>query len=231
MTAGASLGSTSALSGFPITCSNCQCAHLLVMLSVGLCASWIHHPVHSPTNFAHSCCSFSVCMDALLGLQIRCYSPFLISGWFSYLYSGVFFTFSCRSVADSNKGSEGSSFDISMEDIELEEIRPMDPTRVPKEGFEWTTKGFHQAAMSRQFYQIRDSPSPYFRSRVQYRLFRGGIDIRPMHIAQQWVHFEFLEDLPQVVGLMNRLLGFGWKWTLVFNRIRMRQWFDNSTPH
>ena len=72
------------------------------------------------------------------------------------------------------------SCDTPVEESESEGTFPMDLTVISEEHFGWTVVGFSRVALSRQFREDRDSPSPFFHSRIQYWLYRGGIDIRPM---------------------------------------------------
>lgn len=88
---------------------------------------------------------------------------------------------------------EAMSCDTPMEESESEEVFPMDLIAIPEERFGWTAAGFSRAALSRQFELVGDSPSPFFDTRVQYQLFRGGINIRLMHPDQQWLHWEYLK--------------------------------------
>lgn len=87
-----------------------------------------------------------------------------------------------------DKPSEVGPCDTPIEVSDMEGIFPMDLMVIPEERFSWTAEGFRRAVMSRQFGLTVDSPSPFFHSRVQYQLYRGGIDIRLMHPDQQWLH-------------------------------------------
>lgn len=89
------------------------------------------------------------------------------------------------------------------------ETNPMDLMDLPAEKFEWMAEDFYQAAEMRQFCQALDSPSPYFHSRVQYRLIKVGFDIRPMHTAQRWLHWGYLKNCAPMAGLLNKLSALG----------------------
>ena len=87
-----------------------------------------------------------------------------------------------------DKLSEVMSCDTPVEESESEGTFLMDLAAILEERFGWTATGFSWAALSRQFGQIGDSPSPFFYSRVQYHLYWEGINSRLMHPDQQWLH-------------------------------------------
>lgn len=70
----------------------------------------------------------------------------------------------------------------------------MDTSAVPIARYIWVPEEFSKLCLSRHFGQARDSLSLFFHASTQFRLYRGGIDIRPMHAKQQWVSWAYLES-------------------------------------
>ena len=69
---------------------------------------------------------------------------------------------------DSNlwEDTEVMSCNTPVEESESERTFPMDLVAIPKERFGWTAIGFSRAALSRQFEQAGDLPSPFFHTHV-----------------------------------------------------------------
>jgi len=61
---------------------------------------------------------------------------------------------------------------------------PMDMAAIPRDRYHWVVAEFSKSALSKHFGQARDSPTPFFETFSQYRLYRGGIDMRLMHTEQ-----------------------------------------------
>jgi hypothetical protein len=70
-----------------------------------------------------------------------------------------------------DKPSEVGSYETPIEVSDFEGIFLMNLIAIPEECFGWTAEHFRMAVMSRQFNLAMDSPSPFFHSRVQYRLY------------------------------------------------------------
>jgi hypothetical protein len=98
-----------------------------------------------------------------------------------------------------DKLSEVMSCDTPVEESESGGTFPMDLAAILEERFGWTAVGFSRAALSRQFEQARDSPSPFFHNRVHYQMYQGGIDIRSMHSDQQCCVGHYLRFLASLL--------------------------------
>ena len=94
----------------------------------------------------------------------------------------------------------------------------MDMLAVPAVHYHWVPEEFSKVCLSRHFGQARDSPSSYFHTGSQFRLFRGGLDIRPMHVEQQWVSWGYLESFMQMRSLVDMFRGVGWRNVLGFKQ-------------
>ncbi|KAG0542208.1 hypothetical protein BDA96_02G083600 [Sorghum bicolor] len=92
-----------------------------------------------------------------------------------------------------------------------EGTQPMDMSAVPAVRYHWVPEEFCKVCLSRHFEQARDSPSSYFHTHSQFKLFRGGLDIRPMHLDQQWVSWSYLERFVHVRSLVDMFEGVGWR--------------------
>ena len=97
-----------------------------------------------------------------------------------------------------------------------EDFFPMDMSAIPKECFRWVPAEFSKMALSRHFQQARDSPTPFFETFSQYRLYHGGIDTRPMHTEQQWLSWPYLEIFYYMNSLVASLKAMGWSKILGF---------------
>lgn len=104
---------------------------------------------------------------------------------------------------------------------------PLDLSRVPNESYEWDER----ACELRHFDKPRDSPSPYFHTVQQFRLFRGGLDTRPMYKKHRWVSWAHLENFPQMASVVNYFEAMGLRGMMDlhqdWNELVIRQF----TPH
>ena len=98
------------------------------------------------------------------------------------------------------------------------DVLPMDISVITKERFHWVLAEFSKMALSRHFGQARDSLTPFFFIRGQYMLYRGGIDIRPMHAEQQWLSWSQLECFLYMSSLVDFLGVMGWRRILEFKQ-------------
>ena len=94
------------------------------------------------------------------------------------------FLWCCRSGAGSNRWPEKAVLVSSLDKDDGDDVLPMDMSAIPKERFRWVPAEFSKMALSSHFGQARDSSTPFFFTRGQYMLYRGGIDVRPMHAKQ-----------------------------------------------
>ena len=104
-----------------------------------------------------------------------------------------------------------------------------------EERFSWIAVGFSKDALSKQFEQAGDSPSPFFHTRIQYQMYQGVNDIRPMHSDQQWLCWAYLQTRIQLVGFVEKLMVMGWKKVLEFqndqNETVIRQFYATLEVH
>ena len=70
------------------------------------------------------------------------------------------------SILWEDKLLEVMSCDTLVKESESEGIFPMDLASIPEERFSWMVVGFSRAALSRQFEQAGDLPSPFFHTHV-----------------------------------------------------------------
>ena len=73
---------------------------------------------------------------------------------------------------------------LSSDENDDEGVFPMDMAAVLRDRYRWVVAEFSMSALSRHFGQARDSPTPFFETFSQYRLYHGGIDMRLMHTEQ-----------------------------------------------
>ena len=90
-----------------------------------------------------------------------------------------------------------------------EGVLPMDMGAISKGCYHWVVAEFSISTSSRHFGQVRDSPTPFFETYSQYRLYRGGIDTRPMHNEQQWLSWPCLEIFYYMKSLFASLRAMG----------------------
>ena len=120
------------------------------------------------------------------------------------------FLWCCRSSAGSNRWPEKVVLVSSLDEDDDNDVFSMDTSAVPDESFRWVLIEFSKMALSRHFGQARDSLTPFFSTKGQYMLYRGGIDIRPMYMEHQWLSWPHLES-------------FMYKFNIVFSRPSNRQ--------
>jgi len=65
-----------------------------------------------------------------------------------------------------------------------EGVLPMDMDAISKDHYRWVAAEFSLSALSRHFGKARNSLTTFFETLSQYRLYRGGVDTRPMHTEQ-----------------------------------------------
>ena len=92
----------------------------------------------------------------------------------------------------------------------------MDMAAIRMDRYRWVIAEFSKSALSRHFAQSRDSLTPFFETFSQYRLYRGGIDTRPMHTEQQWLSWPCLEIFYYMNSLVASLKAMGWAKVLGF---------------
>lgn len=137
----------------------------------------------------------------------------------------------CRPGGDSSRREGKRSVIASSldDDDEVDGTFPMDINEIPRGRYLWSPAGFSEAALSRHFGQLRDSPMPYFHTSTQFRLFRGGIDFRPMHTEQEWLSWPYMESFMQMRDLVGRFHSIGWRKVLEFqhdwNEAVIRQFY------
>lgn len=90
----------------------------------------------------------------------------------------------------------------------------MDVSKMPCGRFVWAPEGFREAALFRHFRQLRDSPTPYFLTDTQFKLFQGGIDVRLVHTEQEWLSWPYIGTSEQMNGLVEMFRIIGW-WKVV----------------
>ena len=94
----------------------------------------------------------------------------------------------------------------SLDEDDDEKVFLMDMSAIPKGCYRWVPAEFSKVALSRHFGQAKDSPTPFFHTNDKFRLYHGGIDIRPMHAEQQWlswVQLEFFASMGSLVDLLG----------------------------
>ena len=89
-----------------------------------------------------------------------------------------------RSGAGPSHRPEKAVLASCLDEDDGDDVFLMDTSAIPKERFRWVLTEFSKMALSRHFGQARDSSTPFFFTRGQYMLYRGGIDVRPMHAKQ-----------------------------------------------
>ena len=82
---------------------------------------------------------------------------------------------------------------VVLDESDDDGIFPVDMTIILRDLYRWVVAEFSKSALSRHFGQARDSLTPFFETFSQYRLYHGGIDMRPMHTEQQWLSWPYLE--------------------------------------
>lgn len=124
-----------------------------------------------------------------------------------------------------------SSFD---EDND-KEVFAMDMDVIPDEHYSWDAAAFGKVAMSKHFGQAKGSPVPFFATREQYCLYRGGIDTRPMYTDQQQLDWFYLKSFSYMSSLIDSLKTLGWKRTLRlhqdWNEAVIRQFYATLEVH
>lgn len=84
----------------------------------------------------------------------------------------------------------------------------MCPFLVPEEGtFEWDETNCDEW----QFHKDSDSPSKYFHTDQQFKMYRGGLDKRPMYKKHRHVVWDYLENFPQLRSVVHALDAMGLK--------------------
>jgi len=73
---------------------------------------------------------------------------------------------------------------LSSDENDNEGVFPMDMAAILRDRYRWVVAEFSMSALSRHFGQARDSPTPFFETFSQYKLYRCGIDTMPMHTEQ-----------------------------------------------
>jgi len=106
----------------------------------------------------------------------------------------------------------------SLNEDDGEEVFPIDMSAIPTGRYHWVSAEISNVALSRHFGQARDSPTSFFHTSDQFRLYRGGIDIRPMHVEQQWLSWLQLEFFASMSSLVDLLRVMGWRRILEFRQ-------------
>ena len=115
----------------------------------------------------------------------------------------------CRSGVGPSNWVERASRLVVLDESDDDGIFPMDMAAILRECYRWVVAEFSKSALSRHFGQARDSPTPFFKTFSQYRLYRGGIDTRPMHTEQQWLSWPCLEIFHYTNSLVASLNAMG----------------------
>jgi hypothetical protein len=85
------------------------------------------------------------------------------------------------------------------DDSGAERTDPLDLSKIPTRRYAWN----ESACDEKHYNKPHDSSSPYFHCIEQLRLFKGGLDTRPMYQKHKWVNWSHMEKYPQMQPMVQ----------------------------